>query len=169
VPVALLRENNQVIGAELLAPHPLSRLGFIPHEGAAACLSLSGDDILTENNAPQVLSVGLPFLVAERASRNALARVVPNRAGFDRVLPVDGARSVYAYTRAAPDDSVDIYAAPSARGSARTRRPAVPPPRRLPSWPKSRSLPSANCASVLCRGGNGATQPAGRPGSQSAG
>ena len=110
MPVALLRENNQVIGAELLAPHPLSRLGFIPHEGAAACLSLSGDDILTENNAPQVLSVGLPFLVAERASRNALARVVPNRAGFDRVLPVDGARSVYAYTRAAPDDSVDIYA-----------------------------------------------------------
>jgi len=110
VPVSLIRENDAVIGAELLAPEPLSRRGYITPDSAAACLSLSAEDVRTDNNAPQVLSIGLPFLVVELASRNALGRIVPSRAGYDKALPADGARSVYAYTRAAADEDADIYA-----------------------------------------------------------
>jgi trans-2,3-dihydro-3-hydroxyanthranilate isomerase len=99
VPVALLQEDGEVIGAELLAPEPFSRRAQVAHERAAACLSLSADDIRTDRHQPQVVSVGLPFLVVELASRDALRRAAPNRAAFAEVLPLDGARSVYAYTR----------------------------------------------------------------------
>lgn len=47
---------------------------------------------------PLVASVGLPFLVVELATRDALRRCVPNLQGFRTVLPLDGAVSVYAYT-----------------------------------------------------------------------
>ena len=57
-----------------------------------------------------MLSVGLPFLVAELASRDALRRCAPNRSGFAALLPFDGAHSVYAYVRAARDDAVSAGA-----------------------------------------------------------
>ena len=61
-----------------------------------------------------MLSVGLPFLVVELASRDALRRATPNRLAYDQVLPLDGARSVYAYTRATaerPSEAeLDIHA-----------------------------------------------------------
>jgi trans-2,3-dihydro-3-hydroxyanthranilate isomerase len=44
VPVSLLRENGAVIGAELLAPEPLSRRTQVPPERAAACLSLTAEE-----------------------------------------------------------------------------------------------------------------------------
>jgi trans-2,3-dihydro-3-hydroxyanthranilate isomerase len=47
---------------------------------------------------PLVASVGLPFLIVELASRDALRRCVPNLQGFRAVLPLDGAVSIYAYT-----------------------------------------------------------------------
>jgi trans-2,3-dihydro-3-hydroxyanthranilate isomerase len=99
VPVALLQEDGEIIGAELLAPEPLSRRTQVAHGSAAACLSLSADDIRTNRHQPLVVSVGLPFLVVELASRDALRRAAPDRAAFAEVLPLDGARSIYAYTR----------------------------------------------------------------------
>ena len=44
--------------------------------------------------------MGLPFLVLELASREALRRAKPDRLAYDALFPLDGARSVYAYTRA---------------------------------------------------------------------
>ncbi len=55
-------------------------------------------DIRTEVHRPVVASVGLPFLIAELASREALRRCVPNLQGFRATLPLDGAVSLYAYT-----------------------------------------------------------------------
>jgi len=46
-----------------------------------------------------VFSVGLPFLVVELALREALRRAVPRRSGYDKALPLDGARAVYSYVR----------------------------------------------------------------------
>jgi trans-2,3-dihydro-3-hydroxyanthranilate isomerase len=71
-----------------------------PPRESAAVLSLTAEDIRIDEHEPQVLSVGLPFLVVELASRDTLRRARPNRSAYDRVLPLDGARSVYAYTRA---------------------------------------------------------------------
>ena len=52
---------------------------------------------------PQVVSVGLPFLVLELASREVLRRARPDRGAYDALLPLDGARAVYAYVRAGGD------------------------------------------------------------------
>jgi hypothetical protein len=96
-PRSLLQENGAVIGAELLAPEPLSRRAQVTPESAAACLSLTAEEIYGPiGNQPQVFSVGLPFLAVELASRGALRRAASNRAAYSEVLPLDGARSVYA-------------------------------------------------------------------------
>jgi trans-2,3-dihydro-3-hydroxyanthranilate isomerase len=110
VPVSLLQEDGAIVGAELLAPEPLSRRGRTTAEKAAACLSLAAEDIRVDTHPPQVLSVGLPFLVAELGSRDALCRCAPSRSGFDALLPFDGAHSVYAYVHAAGDDAVSAGA-----------------------------------------------------------
>jgi trans-2,3-dihydro-3-hydroxyanthranilate isomerase len=110
VPVSLIRENRSIIGAELCAPEPLSRRGQMSPQDAAACLSLDVGDIRSDVHKPRVLSVGLPFVVVELVSRDALRRATPNRAAYDQFLPLDGARSVYAYTRSQPDAGADIHA-----------------------------------------------------------
>jgi trans-2,3-dihydro-3-hydroxyanthranilate isomerase len=99
VPVNLLKEGATVLGAEPIAPEPLALLSQVAANRAAACLSLSADDIQVDAHAPQVASVGLPFLVVELASRHALRRCVPDLVAFKGVLPIDGAVSIYAYTR----------------------------------------------------------------------
>jgi len=98
VPVRLLKDNGTVNGAELVTPEALSCRSEVSPEQVAACLSLAAEDIRTEVHNPLVASVGLPFLVVELASRDALRRCVPNLQGFRAVLPLDGAVSVYAYT-----------------------------------------------------------------------
>ena len=99
VPVRLLKDNGTVTGAELVTPEALSCRSEVSPEKVAACLSLTAEDIRTEVHNPLVASVGLPFLVVELASRDALRRCVPNLQGFRATLPLDGAVSIYAYTR----------------------------------------------------------------------
>jgi trans-2,3-dihydro-3-hydroxyanthranilate isomerase len=97
VPVVLLSEAGAVVGAELTAPEPLGRLATVPRKDVADCLHLQVEDVLSAK--PQVISVGLPFLVAELASRDALRRAKPDLAAHERVLPLDGADAIYVYTR----------------------------------------------------------------------
>jgi trans-2,3-dihydro-3-hydroxyanthranilate isomerase len=99
VPVTLLQKAGMVVGAELIAPEPLSRHTSVSPEQAAACLYLEADDLRIDAHLPQVVSVGLPFLVVELASRDALRRARPNRQGYDGLLPLDGAKSIYLDTR----------------------------------------------------------------------
>ncbi len=111
VPIRLMTENGGVAGAELVAPERLSRLAQPDPGQVAACLSLEQRDIAIGNHFPQVVSVGLPFLVVELASRDALRRAGPVRSGYDRLLPLDGANSIYAYTRDVEGDaSRDVQA-----------------------------------------------------------
>ena len=49
---------------------------------------------------PQVASVGLPFLVAELESREALRRAKPLLSAHERILPAVGTDSIFAYVRA---------------------------------------------------------------------
>ncbi|EQA6227926.1 PhzF family phenazine biosynthesis protein [Enterobacter ludwigii] len=111
VPVRIIRENAKVTGAELLVPQPLSCHSEVSPENVAACLSLEASDIRTEMHMPVVASVGLPFLIVELATRNALRCCVPNLQGFWAILPLDGAVSIYAYTlEADPEDPCDLQA-----------------------------------------------------------
>ncbi|WP_454688831.1 PhzF family phenazine biosynthesis protein [Achromobacter aloeverae] len=115
VEIALWRQDGRVVGAELCAPEPLSCRAQIRAAQAAACLSLKESDIRIDAHAPRVVSVGLPFLVVQLASREALARARPDRAAYARLLPLDGAHSVYAYAldgaRGAPDVHARMFTA----------------------------------------------------------
>jgi trans-2,3-dihydro-3-hydroxyanthranilate isomerase len=102
VPVEILRENAMVVGAELTAPQALRRMTLFSVEHAAACLSVSAGDIVAERHPPHIISVGLPFLVVELASREALRRARPDPAAFARTFPCDGSDAVYFYTRDVP-------------------------------------------------------------------
>ena len=102
VPVEILTEDGKVAGAELTAPQGLKKLTHLTAEQAAACVSLSAADIRTDRHPPQNVSVGLPFLVAELASRDALRRARPDADAFARTLPCDGSEAVYLYTRDVP-------------------------------------------------------------------
>lgn len=99
VPVRLMREGGKVVGGELLAPEAFSRRAEVAVDAVAACLSLRAGDIRVDAHRPQVVSVGLPFLVVELASRDALRRCAPNPVAYKATLPLDGAMSIYAYTR----------------------------------------------------------------------
>jgi trans-2,3-dihydro-3-hydroxyanthranilate isomerase len=99
VPVEVLQEQGRVMGAELTAPQALSKLSQFPIEQVAASASLSSADIRTDRHPPQIVSVGLPFLVAELASRDALRRAKPDAAVFARTFPCDGSDALYLYTR----------------------------------------------------------------------
>lgn len=99
VEIDLVHEGGAVVGANLLSPQSLTRHTEVDAARAAACLSLAAEDVRTDAHGPQVVSVGLPFLVFELASREALRRARPDRRAYDALFPLDGARSVYAYTR----------------------------------------------------------------------
>jgi trans-2,3-dihydro-3-hydroxyanthranilate isomerase len=102
VPVAVLTEQGKVTGTELTAPQPLKRLSQLSAEQAAACLSLSVTDVKTDRHPPQIVSVGLPFLAVELASRDAVRRAKADAAAFGRTFPCDGSDAVYLYTRDVP-------------------------------------------------------------------
>jgi trans-2,3-dihydro-3-hydroxyanthranilate isomerase len=103
VRIRLLRDGSAVVGAELTAPQPLSIGSAVSVEDTAACLSLPKTDIISTHHVPQVITVGLPFLVVELASREALRLAKPNFAAHERVLPPVGTDAVYSYCRGAAD------------------------------------------------------------------
>jgi trans-2,3-dihydro-3-hydroxyanthranilate isomerase len=102
VPVEIVSEQGRVVGAELTAPQPLQRLTPFSAGQAAACLSLSAAEVKTDRHPPQMVSVGLPFLMVELASRDALRRARPEAAAFAKIFPCDGNDAVYFYTREVP-------------------------------------------------------------------
>lgn len=105
VPVRLIKESGVTTGAELRVPEPLSCRSTVSPAQVATCLSLNAQDIRTDTHPPIVASVGLPFLVVELASREALRRCIPNLQGFRAILPLDGAVSIYAWTRDTENDA----------------------------------------------------------------
>jgi trans-2,3-dihydro-3-hydroxyanthranilate isomerase len=111
VPVEILKQDGRVVGAELTAPQPLAKLTQFSAEQAAAVVSLSSADIRTDRHPPLIVSVGLPFLVVELASRDALLRARPDAAAFARTFPCDGSDAVYLYTRDVPTaEACDLQA-----------------------------------------------------------
>ena len=102
VPVALLEEDGEVVGAELTAPESLSRRSAVAVDEVAACLSLSPEDVETSRHEPHVISVGLPFLVAELTTRDALRRAADRPDRIARLLPLDDGDAIYCYTRDVP-------------------------------------------------------------------
>ncbi len=83
VRVHIQRDAHKAIsGARISAPRSLTVTTGIPTEVIAACAGLQVDDILTNAHTPLVASVGTPFVVAEVASLEALARAQPDIGAF---------------------------------------------------------------------------------------
>ena len=127
VPVRLLRQQGRIVGAELVAPAPLSRGRRHDAGAVAAVLSLRPDDILITRHQPEVVSVGLPFLAVELATRAALRRASANAAAMETLLPGGEVAGLYVYTRAveAEDGAVQIQARMFAPGDGITEDPAT--------------------------------------------
>ncbi|MES2198098.1 MAG: PhzF family phenazine biosynthesis protein [Pseudomonadota bacterium] len=111
VAVEILQAQGTAVGAELTAPQPLTKSTTVSAAEAAACISLTVADIVSDRHPPQVVSVGLPFLVVEVASRAALARATADAAGFAQIFPRVGSDAVYFYTRDVPSaEACDLQA-----------------------------------------------------------
>ena len=89
-------------GATIAAPQPLSLGATLPKAVVATCVALAPEDIVQD--APQVASVGNPFLLAE-VRPEALARAKPNIAAFDQAVQdwpgLKGRLAIHLYAPAA--------------------------------------------------------------------
>ena len=113
VRIELMHEGDAVTGAELTAPEQLSRGASLSPDHAAPLFGLTAGDIVTATHEPMVASVGMPFLVMEIATREALRRARPDASSYKSVLPGVGAFAVYGYTSdvdAGSDGDTDVQA-----------------------------------------------------------
>lgn len=101
VNVTVLRKGDSVIGAAITAPRPLEIGEEVAVDLVAACASLDVEDIAIASHPPRIVSVGLPFVVAELNSRAALTRARPNLDHFvkaDSIVPrQDGGFALFLY------------------------------------------------------------------------
>lgn len=106
VPIRVLRDGGTVIGVEFTAPERLQVGPAVSVMDVAACLSLDAADIKLNNHPPQVLSVGLPFLVVELKSRGALGLAKPNVLSHEHILPPVGTDAIFAYSLGATPEEL---------------------------------------------------------------
>lgn len=138
VPVRVLRDGGDVVGAELTAPEPFRRGPEVEPARVAAAVSLATGDIATGAHGPVVASVGLPFLIAELGSRDALRRIAPDPAALAEVFGLAGVTGLHLYTReTAPGDAPGRPCDLSARMVCR-----------MPMVIEDPATGSANCALV---------------------
>jgi trans-2,3-dihydro-3-hydroxyanthranilate isomerase len=84
VDVSIRREAGAVRGAAITAPRALEIGQEIAPDLIAGCASLAPEDMVLATHPPRIVSVGLPFVVAELASRAALSRARPDLACFNQ-------------------------------------------------------------------------------------
>lgn len=104
VRVHVLRNDAKaIVGARISAPRSLSIATAIPTEIVAACAGLSRHDVLTKAHPPLVASVGTPFVIAELADTDALARAQPDIGAFrvakERFPDIGDRFSLHLYAR----------------------------------------------------------------------
>jgi trans-2,3-dihydro-3-hydroxyanthranilate isomerase len=108
VRVHLLRDAGGAIdGARVSAPRALSIDIDIPVELAAACAGLEPHEIATNAHTPLVASVGIPFIIAEVASVEALSRATADltafRSGKEQFPDLAGHFALHLYARRGGD------------------------------------------------------------------
>jgi len=76
VKVTLQKLHDGSFWSELQAPEKISIGKTIPTELLASAISLPPDKIITDIHPPQIVSVGLPFLVAELEDKTAFPTAI---------------------------------------------------------------------------------------------
>ena len=108
VPITIYVENGRIARCELAAPQPVSVGKTLALEPVAAAVSLTSADIVTATHAPQVASVGLPFLITELKDRSALERARADASAFGALVAEDIRPSLHFYVNAR--DGFDVRA-----------------------------------------------------------
>jgi trans-2,3-dihydro-3-hydroxyanthranilate isomerase len=144
----IVRRQGLLDQIQLTAPQKLTTGQVFNLDEVAACLSLTSADLTAGLHAPQIVSVGLPFLVVEIATRDALARAHAREEAFTRILPSGGADAIYLYCRelAERDGAVDFTARMFAPFDG------------LPEDPATGSATAATCALIASLQGGKARQ-----------
>lgn len=100
--------DGKVVSCELAAPELVSFGQEVPVEMVAAALSLEPGNLITKMHPPQVVSVGLAFVMVELKDRAALERAKVNLTAFEAIHAEGIMPDIYFYTRS--DDDFDIRA-----------------------------------------------------------
>ena len=129
VPISI--SNQDPIWCELKAPETLTLGEPVSVDDFASAVSLPPDSIRTDTHLPQMASVGLPFVVGEVESIDALRAAAANIAGLEKLVSQGNPPDVHLYVRS--DDGFDL----------RTRMFAP-----LDGVPEDPATGSANCALV---------------------
>ena len=108
VPVSIGWDEQGRLYCELEAPQSLTKGAAAGVAQVSACLSLDPGDILTSTHPPVEADVGLPFLVVELASLDALERATPDIGRIQALRDAGITPDLHLYVRA--DDGFDIRA-----------------------------------------------------------
>lgn len=113
VEVRLAEHQDEIVGAEIDAPQPLSVSGNLPVDGIADCLSLANDNIVVVRHQPVRASVGIEFVLVEVWS-DALADAAPDISAFRRLVAthpaLDGRLSILSYAQNGTDIRARMFA-----------------------------------------------------------
>lgn len=88
VPVKIVRDGSEIVGATIKAPQTLKVLGSVAEDRVAECLGLSQEKIVSDLFEPCVASVGLPFAFAQLKSVGDLGSASPDLAAFRKAAEV---------------------------------------------------------------------------------
>lgn len=132
VEVTITSVGGSVLNCELKAPQ-LPQVGqLVDPELAARAVGLRADDVVSTTHAPQVASVGLPFVMLEVTDVAALGRCQSDTSAMRELASLGLPPDVHVYAQS-PDSSVDLQA-----------RMFAP----LDGVPEDPATGSANCALV---------------------
>ena len=98
VPVVLSQDADGNLVAEFSAPKLPSHSAVLAADRVAAALGLATDELATASGLPREASCGVPFLLVELASMDALARALLRD---DAILQPTEAKGVYLFVRGA--------------------------------------------------------------------
>ena len=108
VSVSIARDGQGFLVCELESPQTLTLGDPVAVDRVAAALSIDEKDIVTSTHEPVVAGVGLPFLIVELASLDALQRARPNINLMEALRDSGITPDIHLYLRS--NDDFDIRA-----------------------------------------------------------
>jgi trans-2,3-dihydro-3-hydroxyanthranilate isomerase len=124
VPVEIEAEGGRARFAWLSAPKAPEFREAPDAAALAAMLSLAPADLATQDGLPGAVSCGMPFVIVQLQSRDALGRACLDRAAWERGLRGQWADMVYLFTEDAPG-GFDFQARMFAPGAGIEEDPAT--------------------------------------------
>jgi trans-2,3-dihydro-3-hydroxyanthranilate isomerase len=112
IPCTVTKGNPST--AEFTTKVPLEKFDVVEMNLIAACLSINANEIVTENHLPQMISVGLPFVMVELPDLNVLAATAPVTDAYKRGETIHGGKvdmfATFAYVKTGTGIQARMYA-----------------------------------------------------------